>query len=113
MKRHFSTAGINGQFYQQPLRFYITPAMNGVPPETRKSFRRHLERAFSWEGEEGLRAAVNRNISTEVATFPPGDPARTEYIRYLTYDRYRRALAQGSCILLPRCAGSESTEQWR
>ena len=111
-KRNFSTVGINGQLYRQPLRFCMTPAMDGVPSETRKSLQRHLEAAFSWEGDEGLRAGVNRNISREVNTFPPDDPAKKGYIRYFTDDRSFLAFAQGRCILLPRCAGAESPGKW-
>ena len=107
-KRNFSTVGINGQLPQQPLRFYMTLAMVGVPPETRKSFRQNHEHDFSWEGPEGLLAGVTRVISSEVGDFQPDDPVKKQYIRYCRNDRYLGALAQGKCILIPRCAGAES-----
>jgi hypothetical protein len=81
-----------------------------VQQETKKVVpRQDLECSLTWQS---LHAVVNRRIKTGVETFPPDDPARIQYDEYYQEVVYRRAVAEGKCILIPRCAESPAASQW-
>ena len=88
----------------------MPPDVLDVQQETEKVVpRQHLERSLTWQS---LHAMVNRRIKTEVERFPPDDPARTQYNRHREEQEYCHAIAEGKCILIPRCAELPGASQW-